>query len=556
MAILIPQEDPQTVNPPRAQVHGDETAFGGGPGVEAQNAQVQQIAQHTNEIATFEKIRADQTAVQGAAAQLAAVHAHLLTDPKDGLPSYQGINAMDGHDKILAEYQKQANELATSLQPDQQGAFNKIAVEQGEALNQHAMAYVNSQIEQHDTNTFQAAMKNNSQLAGINYGNPDAIATFKNQTDMIAGARAKRLGLDPDQTQDFMRTQQSNFHSSVLSQMVNDPKFQGKAEEYFTANKNQMTLADQETVQKWLGDGSIKSQSNQAVADLMQKHPNSESGFLAAADKIEDPDVRSMVRQIGSAQFAQNRAAKKNDQDQTFMNVQDQITKAGLTDPADIRQAIKTTDWENMSGAQRIAIQKTGQDIVTSPKMLLDYHEAVKDGSISGMSKADLNTKFLQYASLSDQKQILKTWAEGQKDTKNLAPTKTFHEMIDQAAVDAKIVSGPKASWDYDQLHSWKSLGDEVQQQIEATERTTGKKLSPVQQQELINKVVIDHTFTHKRIFSDDQVFVPFDQVPEDFILNARKEYPAATEDQIQKAFTVIKQGGKPNDARAVLRTQ
>ena len=210
-----------------------------------------------------------------------------------------------------------------------------------------------------------------------------------------------------------------------------------------------------------------------------------------------------------------------------------------------------------MTGAQRIAIQKIGQDIVTSPKMLLDYHEAVKDGSISGMSKADLNTKFLQYASLSDQKQILKTWAEGQKDTKNLAPTKTFHEMIDQAAMDAKIVSGPKANWDDDQLHNWKALGDEVQQQMEATERATGKKLSPANQQELINKVVIDHTFTHKgMLWGSDQAFVPLDQIPEDFISNARKEYPQATEDQIQKAFTVIKQGGKPNDARAILRTQ
>src|SRR5579863_8899794 len=120
MPIIIPQDTPQSVEPPHIQPVADETTFGGGPGLAAEGAQIQEVAQHTNEIATFEKIRADQTAVQAATAQLAAVHSKLLTDPKEGLPAYQGINAMTGHDKIMAEYQKTANELAKGLQPDQQ----------------------------------------------------------------------------------------------------------------------------------------------------------------------------------------------------------------------------------------------------------------------------------------------------------------------------------------------------------------------------------------------------------------------------------------------------
>ena len=91
---------------------------------------------------------------------------------------------------------------------------------------------------------------------------------------------------------------------------------------------------------------------------------------------------------------------------------------------------------------------------------------------------------------------------------------------------------------------------------MEATQRANGKKLTPDQQRQLINKVVIDHTFTHKGFFSDDQVSVPFDDVPESFISNARKEAPQAGEDQISKAYTIIKNGGKPNDARAVLQSK
>lgn len=555
MAIIIPQEESKTVSTPRLQAFGDETTFGGGSGLQAENEQVQKIAESTFEIGAFEKVRADQTAVQGASAQLAAIHSKLLSDPNEGLPAYKGVNAMDGHDKIMAEYQKHANELAKGLQPAQQGAFNRIAIQQGDVLNQHAMAYVNNQLEQHDTNTFQAVMKNNAENASKYYGNDDAVGILKNQTDLIAQARAKRLGLGPEQTEDFMRTVQSNFHEQVLSQMVNDPNFQKKAQNYFDQNKGEMDAASQERISKWIGDGSIKSQSNQLAAEAMNANPKSESAALARADKVADPDVRSMARQIISAQFSQNRAADKNDKEQTFMAVQDQITKAGLTDPVDIRQAIKPTDWTNMTGAQRQAILKSGQDNVTSPRMWADYSQAIADGSISLMTRGDLHTKFLQFASLSDQKQILKTWAEGQKDTKNLSHTKTFNQMVDQAAIDSKIVNSVrKDNWSEDEYRNWKLLGDEAQQRIEATERATGKKLTPTNQQELINNLVIDHTFEKKGWFgSTSQEFEPYTK---QFSAQVLSKFPDASEDQIAKAYRMVRNGSKQAEVEAFLKAK
>lgn len=552
--IIIPKEEPRTIDSPRSQAFGDASTFGGGPGLAAEDEQIQKIAQSTNEIATFEKIRADQTAVQGATAKLAEIHSKLLTDQADGLPAYKGVNAMDGHDKIMAEYKKQANGLAKGLRPDQQGAFSRIAVEQGDALNQHAMAYVNSQIEQHDTNTFQSVIKNNTQLASINYGEPGSVATFKDQNDKIAMARAKRLGLDPDQTEDFMRNIHSQFHESVLSQMVNDPNFQKQAEGYFQANKDQMDIDSRERVEKWIGDGSLKSQSNALAASAMRENPKSESESLSYVDKhAGDDDARAMGRQIVSAQFSQNRAADKNDKEQTFLNVQDQITKAGLNDSADIRQAIKPTDWNNMTGAQRQAILKIGQDTVTSPRMWTDYAESVKDGSIMRLSRADLQTKFLQYASPADQKTILSTWAKGQKGSNALAPTKSFHELNVEAAVDAKVVpSGRMADWSEDEMHNYKLLGDEAQQRIEATEQAMGKKMTPTNMKEIFDKVVIDHTFARKGWFgSTNQTFEPYTK---EFSAHVMGKFPDASEDQIAQAYSMVQHGEKAPEVEAFLK--
>jgi hypothetical protein len=555
MAIIIPSEEPQSVNPPRLQSQADETTFGGGPGVAAQNEQVQKISQDTNEIATFEKIRADQTAVQGAAAKLDEVHSKLLSDPENGLPAYQGVNAMEGHDKVLAEYQKTANELAKGLQPDQQGAFNKMAWEGGKALNEHAMAYVNKQIEQHDTNTFQAAVGNKAELAANNYGNPDSVALFKNQSDQIAMARAKRLGLDADQTQGLMRIVDSQFHEKVLSQMVNDPNTQGQAKQYFSDHKDEMDVDTREKAAKWISDGSIKSQSNSLAADAMKANPKSESEALDYIDKhATDPDVRAAARSGVSSGFAQNRAAQKNDQEQTFLSVQDQISKAGLTDPYDIKQFIKTTDKDKMSGAQYQALLKSGQDNVTSPKMLIDYHQAIKDNSLASMSRADLQTKFLQYASLSDQKQILKTWSEGQKDQKNLALTKISQDLVDKAAFSAGVIpSMNKAAWkdDKDTVDNWANFNSEAQQRLEAAQQTSGKKLSPDEQKKLIDKLVIDHTFSKPgMLWGTNEVVEPYTK---DFSDKVLKDYPNASEEQITKAYQILRKGGKPADARAVL---
>lgn len=268
MGIILPQVEPQTVNPPRLQPLADETTFGGGPGLAAEGEQIQKTAQSSNELAEFgklEKIRNDQVAVQAATAQLDAIHNNLSNDEGYGLPAYKGANAMAGHDYVMSEYKKQANDIAKNLQPDQQGAFNKFAINGAKVLNDHAMGYVRAQMEQHDTNTFQAALQNKIQLASNNYGNPDALDTFKNQIDLMANARAKRLGLDPEETEDFMRNANTKFHESVLSQMVNDPNFMPQAKQYFKDNKGEMDVESQDRIRTQI-DSIPKQQKAEAKA--------------------------------------------------------------------------------------------------------------------------------------------------------------------------------------------------------------------------------------------------------------------------------------------------
>lgn len=555
MTIIIPQEAPQSVDAPRIQNAATVETFGGGSGLTAENEGIQNIAKSTNEIATFEKIRADQTAVQGVLAKTSELSSYLKDDQKDGLPAYQGVNAMDGHDKIMAKWKEQTNEYVRSLQPDQQGAASKMIVEQGNALNNYAMAHVRSHMEQHDTNTFNAYVKGETQSASKTYSDPSAVKSAYTGIQTLANSRANRLGYNDTERQDFLLGINSNFHKTVLASLSDDgsPAALEQAKAYFKDNKDGMTQDDRQSVEKWIGDGSIKSQANALVASVVKAHPTSEVDALAAIDKeTSDPDVRAMARQVTSSQYAQNRAAMKNDKEQTFFKVQDQITKQGLTDPSDIRQAIGITDWNNMSGEQRRAVLKSGSDIVTSPKMMFDYYAAVKDGSISSMSRADLQTKFLQFASPADSTKIMKAWAEGQKGSDRLGPTQTYNQIMMNAAISAKIIPAQGKPSD-DEKEALTQFDNELTARLNATE-ATGKKLTPTQKIEIAHQLVIDHTFNKPGLlWGSSDVFEPYTK---QFSAQVLAKFPDASEDQIAKAYQMVSSGSKAPEVEAFLRAK
>src|SRR5579875_404552 len=106
MAFTVPEVNPEPIPNVREQVAASPETFGGGQGLEAIGQQTQKISADAGDIAAFERIRADQTAVQDATAKLSAIHTDLLTNPETGLPAYKGSNAMQGHDDVWSKYKQ------------------------------------------------------------------------------------------------------------------------------------------------------------------------------------------------------------------------------------------------------------------------------------------------------------------------------------------------------------------------------------------------------------------------------------------------------------------
>lgn len=278
MAIIAPDINPQPIPGVRLQSSANETTFGGGPGLAENGQEIQKIAAstgdigalelvHQQKIAQFEQEKADQTAVQDATAKLSAIHTDLLTNRESGLPAYQGVNALKGQSVLWDKYQKSANELSQGLTGyAQQTAFNVHALGMGETFLQNVKAHVSQELDKHDAKSFEALVNNKATESGTSYGNANALAMNNSMVNDATIARAKRLGLDPDETKNFMRTVKTGYHEDVLSQMVNDPNFIGKAKEYFDTYKSEMDSESKDRVRGWF-DTIPKQQESSAKAN-------------------------------------------------------------------------------------------------------------------------------------------------------------------------------------------------------------------------------------------------------------------------------------------------
>lgn len=354
MAIIAPDVSPEPVPSVRLPIEASPTTFGGGPGTEALGAEEQKIAAEVGNIRSFEEIRANQTAVQQATADLSAVHTRLLTDPQNGLPAYKGVNALAGQDKLTQEFQKSANEISNGLVGDQQkGVFNRVAIESYDTFNQQVKAHVGQQLEQHDANTFEDLVNNKSEESASVYGNSKALA-FNNQliTDATL-ARAQRLGLDDNQTEKLMRAVKTNYHEAVLSQMVNDPGFMKQAKSYFSEYQGEMDVASRDRVRQ-LFDTVPKQQEAQAKAaqadfyksnmrDAMLnmfdgKMTLSEAQRLFREDKLDKSDYDILESRLSKPDANIMRTFNRSDPE-TFNDIR-QAQLTGSKSPGEIQRMI------------------------------------------------------------------------------------------------------------------------------------------------------------------------------------------------------------------------
>jgi len=252
MAIMIPQETPQPVEPPRIQPVANETTFGGGPGLETEGQELQKTASSLGEIGTFEKIRADQTATEEAQAKMMAAHNDILYNPQTGVMGSKGKDALQAQEDGRKRFQDAATQIMGTLHgPTQQGPFQKWVQAQSYDFDKVASTHVDQQLVAHDQASLQEVIKNGSALAALGHGDPKIIANNLATIDSNLDNFAKRNRLDSDQATLQKSNVHSDFHAGVVTEMM-DQGFYKKAQDYFDANVSDIAPKSRKDIQDYI----------------------------------------------------------------------------------------------------------------------------------------------------------------------------------------------------------------------------------------------------------------------------------------------------------------
>lgn len=551
MAFNAPEVESQPIPSVRLSDDTSPTTFGGGPGAEQATHEEQQISGDVGEIATFEKIRADQTAVDDGKSKALADKQNILYDPETGVLGSKGVDSIQAHQEGIQKLKKSLNDISSSLSGDEQvGPFNKWAQELASTANQTMMAHVDKQMDEHRVKTLSDITENSAASAALEHGNPQAVDFYRNTANQAALTYARDARLDPDATAQVVRDANDKTQIAVINGML---KFQtyDDAKNYFDANKDNISPKAQQSIQTTMQEGFLRHQATVAANDAITKNPNSEADSLAAVNGIQNPDAKDMARKLVSARFSEDRAAKKNDQDALFNQTVQDLNTRGLTDSAQRRLAIPEATWNRLSPEQQRAVEKGGTADVTSITKWEDFTQAVKDGSLAKMSQADVNAKFMPYMNAADQKTVADYWSGMKKNSGKGGPKEKAYESLLQ--MQDKALSGigalsPKNPTKA-QLTFKMQFSDNIDRDLSAQQAALGRPLK----QEEIQKVVDQHTLNAIQKQPDGWFpSVSYTAIPDadkqHIVELARGAGIQATKSHVEDAYKMHKQGKSDAD--------
>lgn len=563
MAITAPDVAPEPIPGVRIQPAANETTFGAGPGLQQIGGDIQKIATDSGDIAAFEKIRADQTAVETAQAKMSQASLGILYDPQIGVMGSKGTDALEAQKNGMEQFKKTANDISSSLNgPQQIGAFNKWVLEHGATIERTMMGHADEQLQKHDENTFNSLVSNQAALASLSHGDPQATATALRTVNENAVAYAQRNRFDKDATDKLVQDSSDKMHTAVIDGML---KFQndGSAQKYYDANKDQMSPDARLKVQDGLSEGSIRFSSSSAAQSIMAKHPDSEADALAATNKISNPEVQDTARKLISTNFAQNRQAQKNDQDALFMNMSKMVNQKGLTDPVDRRNAVPPMAWSRLSSEQQRAIEKGGDVDETSIGKWIDFKQTIADGSTAKISRADLQSKYLQYMTPADQKTVVDQWSSAQKGSDNpkLLRDQTVSKSIDDSLSTAGLIPPTTKQRSPSDNLALKQVDDNVHRDIIGFESSQNRSPKPDEVQAIVDKRTIEAIGNKPPGFFarfSAAAPTPYEAIPEkakeQSVQLARSVGGVATRQKIEQAYQLHRQGKSDDEIAKIFK--
>lgn len=461
MPITAPEVLPEPINPPRVQPAASVETFGGGQGLAQENQEAQRIAQSTGEIATFEKIRADQAATEEAyGGKFAPFVTQALYDPQNGAIANIGkATSLDQIHAITDDTMKRIKEFGNKtssglIGAEQAGPFNKSVISSADSVYKTLMAHGDQKFKELDNQNFKSSIYNITAQDSLNWAQhkldpaylPQQMSKLQDGIDKFSF----RNGYTPDEKEQLQTKVFSNYHGSMVDRMLSDNQY-GAAQKYFDDHKKDITDPDirsnvekqldvipkqQAALSKQQDQERYDANNRQSAIDLMdgkltlsenqRRFKNDEidqSTYRYNEGKLSKPDIYEQAEVSDPAKFNAIRQAQLNKSstpneilrmitdgqsdkdlrpdDVQYLKKMVKDMPANPRDKAVEAEANKIRDFGNRYFAETNLLGNATNETKTHSEveqMISDYYRSADGSKASGAQLKDLRNQVIETA--------------------------------------------------------------------------------------------------------------------------------------------------------------
>lgn len=509
----LPQVEERPLTGVRSDVQMDREAFGGG---EALQNFTREIGRTATAFAQA-KDDADQSVAKEAFVK-AKMKKNQLTygdvqTNTQGYLSFKGKSAFEVSDKYMEEYTKYGSELEGELNNEEQKSyfrqlFNTEVAAFDEDLKKHTFVEAKS----FQTNTSKALISQYQEDAVLNYSDMGRVQKSMLDQEQEIRTAGEREGLPISAIDMQVKESHSATHSAIARRYMNNND-DINAKRYFDANKDDMTAKDRETLEKEIGDSTLKGQSQRMSDTLFTKHPENMSAAIEEAKKISEPELRDETVRRVKDNYATKEAAERMDTEDLHRRATDIIDKTGDTDQ------IPPQDWARFSLSERSSLKSYAENRKKGVQPTTDWDDYY---SLKSMASApQTKDKYLKLNLMTYRNKMadaefkelvnLQTGLRNgdERAEKLLDGYRTDNMIVNDALNSAGFDTSGKASKsDVEQVNRFRKMVDD---QIIMYQRQTGKKATNDDVQRIVDNLMVkgvtDKGFiwdTKKRLFEVD----------------------------------------------------
>ena len=487
--------------PNRLRVNTDAPAeaFGGGA---ASQSRVSNAMNQTLDIVKSESEKADSLAVLAAETELARKKQNMVFDPKTGLMTRKGKDAMPALQEFSKTFEDTSKELEGTLKTERQKLlFKQKASAQRDDFNGQLQKHAGQELARFSEEQSETRLVLAREDAATRFMEPDAIASSIETQKGVVVEQAVREGKSEEWVK--LKTQEvgSKTNLSVLDRMVNSGNDQ-HAEDFFAQNKDSFSAGDLDKAKAILEEGTLLGKT-QRESDAIMAKSLSMSAALDQARTIQDPKVRDRVTAEVRERFQLDKIAKEDARNNIFDASANIIEKNG----GDVTQ-IPRSQWAAMSLQDRNAIDARAKQLKSGTEPVTDwgkYYEvktlASNDSTRNDFLRTNLMTlrPNMAEAEFKELVNLQTQMRKGGNANELMGGFRTQMQVVQGTMKSIGIKTDGKPGTE--SAKKAEQFMRAVDEEVIAFQQQSGKKATSVDVQNIADKLVIEATIPNSRFF-------------------------------------------------------